>query len=224
MRQPQGDEGFTLLELLIATILGGFLLAAVSGALAYTGRARARIDRSEAAFRDIDAAKQMISRILANAQPVLNGTAYADRTVDFDGSADEVRFIGRLPDAVADDQIVRQELFLEGSGSLKSLWLSWSLALPPAQADAVQPLYRMKIVDKVRSLHFAFFGRDQPQHRPAWRDAWTGLSTLPLLVRVEIGSGGPGKAPAAVFFVAPVVSATPGCRFNPENVACRRVQ
>ncbi len=224
MRQPQGDEGFTLLELLIATILGGFLLAAVGGALAYTGKARARIDRAEADFHDIDAAKQMISRILANAQPVLNGPAYADRTVDFEGSADEVRFIGRLPDAVADDQIARQELSLEGSEPSRSLWLSWSLALPPARTDAVQPLYRMKIVDKVRSLQFTFFGRDQPQHTPAWRDSWIGLSTLPLLVRIEFAPDNPGKVPPTVFFVSPVVSATPGCRFNPENVACRRVQ
>ena len=224
MPQQQGDEGYTLLELLVATVLGGFLLVAVSGALAYTGRARAHVDRSEAGFRDLDAARQMISRILGNAQPVLNGASYADRRIDFDGSADDVRLIGRLPEAIAEDQVAREELHLEGAGPSKDLWLFWSVALPPAQADAAQPPHLMRIANGVRSLRFAFFGSDRPLHKPIWRDSWMGLPALPLLVRVEIVPSNPRKVSPTVFFVAPMVSATPGCRFSSENVACRRVQ
>lgn len=224
MRQAHQDGGYTLLELLIATILSGFLLIAVTDALRYIGLAKAHIDRSEADFRDIDAAKKMISQILANAQPVLKGAAYADRTLDFDGSVDRVQLIGLLPDAIADDQIAREDLSLVENGPSKGLWLSWSLTLPSAQDDTTQPIYRMKIADKVRSLRFAFFGSDTPLHSPIWRSSWTALSSLPLLVKVEIKRVDTKETAPLAFFVAPQVFATPGCRFDSENVACRRVQ
>lgn len=218
------DDGYTLLELLVATVLGGFLLIAVSGALTYTGSSRAHSDRVEARSRDTDAAIQMVARILGNAQPVLNSPSYADRRIEFDGSTEAVQFVGRLPNMVGEDQTAKEELSLLGTGPARDLCLSWSSTLPSAQVDAIQPSHHLKIIGEIRSLRFGFYGADRPLHKPVWRSSWTGLTSLPLLVSVEIDEARAGTVRPTLFFVAPKVSATPACRFDPENVSCRRVQ
>jgi general secretion pathway protein J len=172
--------GFTLLEILVALVVLGFLVVGltrgVRTGLALWSAQSHRI--GEAA--DLDAAERTLRNLLSGIPTSLSGDT-GSGTATFDGSASRLVFVGNLPTGLGTTQLANIVIALEG----RRLMLSWtphrhevSSAPPPKPVEA-------ELVGGVKRLELAYWGAASPDQPAAWQQQWRGPQ-LPGLIRVRV--------------------------------------
>jgi general secretion pathway protein J len=185
------DQGFTLLELLVAITLLGLLMAALFGAL----RLGARVWETGEARLDASARVQLVQDFLrqrlAEALPLEAVVRSEDAVPEpvFEGGIDAVRFANVLPEHLGAG-LYLMELALaedgdgEGGRNLVLRWQPLDLGAPGA-APTAEPQERV-LLDRIEALELAYFGSLEPRLPPEWWPQWQGRDVLPGLVRVQI--------------------------------------
>ena len=93
--------GFTLLEVLVALALLGFILVALAGGVRFGVRAWQAEERRGAGAAELEAVHGLLRRMVATAQPLpLAGLGPPGTTLFFDGRPNEMSFVSDLPDAI----------------------------------------------------------------------------------------------------------------------------
>ena len=179
--------GFTLLELLVALSVFGFLLIALNhGVQTGLGIWNAQSRRVNETW-DLDATARLFRTILtqiptsptASINPGSPGVAIA-----FAGKAERLSFVGKLPTGLGSDTPADITLQLLN----KRLVIDWrphrhELAGSPPRPNVTE------ILRGVDRLEFAYWGLPSPTATsPTWLAAWDGPS-LPGLVRIRLGFG-----------------------------------
>lgn len=177
--------GFTLLELLVALSVLGFLLIALNHGVQTGLRVWDAQSRHMNKTWDLDATARLFRTVLtqiptsptASINPGSPGVAIA-----FAGRGDELTFVGQLPTAFGTDAPAVITLQLLG----KRLVVNWQphrheLAGVPPHATVSE------ILRGVDRLEFAYWGLPSPMaSSPTWLKAWDGPS-LPDLIRISLG-------------------------------------
>lgn len=179
--------GFTLLELLVALTIFGFLLVALNhgvqtGLTIWNVQSR-QVNRTW----DLDASARLLRTLLTQIQtsPVASINPGSPAVaISFAGKADELSFVGGLPTGFGTDASASITLRLEGT-RLVAAWQphrhELTASSPPSTVNEI-----LRSVDR---LEFAYWGLPTPTAlSPTWLAAWDGPS-LPDLVRVRIGFG-----------------------------------
>jgi hypothetical protein len=83
---------------------------------------------------------------------------------------------------------------------------------------------RVKLLDRVRAIHFDYFGPAEAGGPAAWQQSWAGRSRLPDLIRVRLERDGPSMPEWPELWVEPKASMTTGCLYDPVNGDCRRIR
>lgn len=170
-------NGFTLLEILVALVVLGFLLAGLSQGVRFGLQAWSVQTRRVGQQADMDAVDRTLRRLLAQADPGEAGQPPA-----FAGTAHTLAFNAMLP-VTADSSGVREadiglgvdaghRLVLRISAHPHAEWLG-----PPTAARVVV------LLDQVDHIDLSYFrGGDRS---PGWAGLWAD-QTLPALVRLRI--------------------------------------
>lgn len=186
-----GEQGFTLLELLLAVVLLVTLMAMLAGGV---GLVSHRVDRSSATLDragTVALVQKYLRGALGAAVPVAlvtdanTGTA----TVDFDGSVTDLAFVGPAPASVPLGGLMKLDLrFAAGEqGRPGALVLDWQpyngSAGDPGAGDAnrgTRPL-----LTGIRNAAFAYYDPGAADRPAGWLDDWHGQAALPGLVRLS---------------------------------------
>jgi len=102
------EEGFTLLELLIAVTILSLILAALSGGLHFAGTAWRKQEEQISRQGDINAVQSVLRQMLASGR-------------QFEGAPQDLKFVGRMPAALERGGLYDIELSWSGG----ALILSW---------------------------------------------------------------------------------------------------
>jgi len=189
--QPEGQAGFTLLELLVAiTLLALVATMAFSGFRLGT-RAWEVADEYE---HEVYLVQQMLrERISAAYFPSeLNVGAFDQGEALFEGGPDHVSFIAPLPDLFGVAGLYRVTVEVTGSGDDRTLVMSWRLWRPEGEARTRETVdaddgNRRVLLDGIEDATFAFFGPGEEfGARSSWQDEWQARMDLPFLVRIEL--------------------------------------
>ena len=218
------DMGYTLIELLVATVLGGFLVMGIAETLRFTGRADAVLHRVVSDAQSERAASAVITRLIGTMVPVFSSGGLSDRVISFAGEPNEIRFVGRLPEAIGSDELANERLGVVDSPANRHLELSWALNLPTAQQGGDPIISTSDLLDHVEALRFRYFGADGGGLEPTWHDRWVGRSSLPGLVEVEFRVDSGRGQTLHTLFIKTLLTASPECRYDPEGYACRHVR
>jgi general secretion pathway protein J len=219
-----GEAGFTLIEILVVVGLLGLLTLLVAGGLGFAVRARARVYAQDTAFVDLSGVETVFHGAVSNAYPAFASPVLTDTTIAFQGTESELTLIAPLPAAIEPGVLAVERFFLAGDASGGALFMSWRLDLPASQSGETSAENRVELLDRVRSIQFAYFGSPEPDQAPRWLSQWSGIDHLPELVRLHIERSGRTTAGWPDLLAAPRVTVNTACIYDPTNIGCRRVQ
>jgi general secretion pathway protein J len=165
-------NGFTLLEILVALLVFGLLLAGLTQGIHYGLHAWQSQVRSADSRNDLDAADRALRHMIEAMDPG-DGIDPAPITA----TRDRLEFISALPNGAGTTRHVQASLFVDPSHRLVVRWRPYFHAQPlgPAPAPSVTEL-----LPGVSSLELAFW-----QPAGGWITTWH-YPDLPALVRIRI--------------------------------------
>jgi general secretion pathway protein J len=180
----RGEEGFTLIEVLVSLVLLALVLALLSGVVGFargTWDATARLDR-EAGY---DVAGGFLRARLGEAVPLFEPAAGGAMRVAFQGSSDSLSFVAASPNGPQGAGLYR---FMLERGSAINTTRTLLVRLAPYQPKASGPgtLEDHVLAENVDAVAFRYFGRKDRRAEPTWQDTWTRTDALPDLVEMTI--------------------------------------
>lgn len=203
-------SGFTLLELLIAITILGFLASILFGGLQFGTRVWKVGDRALENFSEVQTAYELMRRSLTRAVPlpVANATfdPASDEILIFEGRPEGIRFLGPAPAAAMPGSLYQFTLATEGEAEGKRLVLSLQPMHAFVSSTASQQTFRVVLLDGISDARFAYFGETPESGTPVWLSEWEDGLGLPLLISVQVQfkPGDPRVWPQLI--VAPILS------------------
>jgi general secretion pathway protein J len=181
-RDRSGEQGLTMIELLLSlailVVLMGFLSAGLS-----MGRRAFDADRVSAIGSETDAAIQVVSSLIGSALPEPANVGDQASNVEFDGRQETMLFVG-----LSEGRSLRggpHKISLRRNGG--DLVVDVIAPAVGAKTDALEPLPPGVVVLRgVREIRFGYFGRINPSAVPGWRTDWFRSEHLPDLVSIRI--------------------------------------
>jgi general secretion pathway protein J len=183
-RRPLGRRsGFTLLEMLVALVVLGFLVIGltqgVRASLALWQAQRHRLMETA----DLDAMARMLRVLLTRMLPLPTGesASSSNRVAVTKGSADRFAFVGDLPTGFGTTRRVDITLGL----SHQSLVLFWTPHRHEHRTGPPQTLTETELVQGVERFELAYWGALAPGQPAAWQAQWDNPEP-PDLIRLRL--------------------------------------
>lgn len=181
-----GEQGFTLLEVIVALMLLGLVLGLVgSGARLLRGTGDRLADRS-AMLGDLTLLTTILQERLGDAVSLEFGEA-GSRFASFDGTADRARFVTVAPDVAAGEPLVAMEIGAAQEGGV-GLVLAALVATDRsfARLEGTATTAPRRFLADAAAVRLGYFGRKGSAARAEWHESWQGQPRLPRAVRLEI--------------------------------------
>ncbi|AKU50955.1 type II secretion system protein J [Xanthomonas arboricola] len=194
------SAGFTLIEVLLATMLlvGGLALAfaTLRSASAVSQRGEAIAQRSER----VRAVEEFLRRRLAAALPIAMGIdPQSQQPMLFIGEPQRLRFAADVPDYLGRGGPYLHDLSVAGDGEQRTLRIALTMLQSGKSIEEGTTLPPETLAENVQQVSFRYRGMDPQSGRlSAWLPQWEWHDRLPLLVRIEIRSGGAAWPPLVV--------------------------
>lgn len=189
------NRGFTLIEVLLATVL---LAAGLALAFATLRAATATVQRGEdLAQRSerVRAVEGFLRRRLTSALPMKFGTDNSTATaLRFVGEPKRMRFVADIPDYLGRGGPYLHDI-ASGDGGLTILF---GMVQGGQIVEERTPRAREPLVPDLRSVRFRYRGLNDDSSLGEWKEDWPTPDRLPLQVSIEIESDSIGKWPPLV--------------------------
>ena len=161
--------GFTLLEMLVALVILGFLMAGLTGGVRLGVSAWDRQARAVAGHAELDAVDRALRRLVEAADP-----GDRDHPAGVAGDGSHLLLTTILPQAVG-GQEGETAVVVEN----RRLLLRWRPRTPGARAGPPTPPQEAELLRDVSGVRFAYLGPG------GWQDVWDSADP-PSFVRVRI--------------------------------------
>jgi hypothetical protein len=194
----KGEAGATLVELLVGLSLLALMAALLAGGL-HTGLLVWESGGRRQAFQQrLERTDGFLRQILAEAElaRVPGAGAPPDATAGFAGEAGRLGFLAPLPYQLGLDGRYAFELSQQADAGGGKLIVAWHR--PSGQGGRGQTV----LLEDVRALRVAYFGRRPGEARAAWHEAWSGQLGLPILVRIDLDLDSKQRPERATFYYA----------------------
>jgi general secretion pathway protein J len=194
MRRPA--RGFTLIEVLLATVL---LAAGLALAFATLRAATATAQRGEALAQHSEhmrAVEGFLRRRLASALPMSFAVdASSGTALRFVGEPQRIRFVAEVPDYLGRGGPYLHEV---SANSASGLTIAFAMIQAGQVIEERAPRAPEKLVADLQSLRLRYRGINDDGSLSEWQDNWTTPERLPLQVSIEIQSASIGRWPPLV--------------------------
>lgn len=201
------QAGFTLLEVLVAMALLGFLSTMLFGGVQLATRIMDASRRHSDAAATVPAAYDFLRTQIAQTLPIVRENLAPDqRAIDFDGGSESLRIVtlapSHLPPAAMGDSTY-QSLLLQrdathNPNSVVIAWQPYWRGGGNVQQTAVR---HSVLFEAITAMEISYFGTpDGGQTTAAWHREWKNRPNLPTLVRIRLGRD--GKEPLPDLIVA----------------------
>ena len=212
VRDPAGEAGLTLVEMLVVLAVLGLMVGLLTGGLRSAAQGWRGIVRHDAEGEELRTARDLVRRALSQAYPAATGDA-AHRSVRFEGGPASMEFLAPLPQRFGAEDIARHALGFPGDGTLR---MSWRIDRRPGVADvAAVPGGAEEVLDGIVNGSFSYFGPAGRDEEPRWWSTWKERPWLPSLARIRFRRGGRTEE----LVVAPLVTAA-FCLPSSLDAAC----
>ena len=206
------DNGFTLLETLVAITLLAFLSVALVAGMRFGTRIWDKAETADLDGNAVRAAEKRVAENLARIYPKLLVVNATDSTIDFTGGPQRMEFLSTADRP--DGQMTRVAL----SAANDDQGLAMELDARPelARSGGTQEV----LLRHLRSIDFAYFGASGDEKTPAWHTSWQHEKTLPLLVRIRAATPH-ANVTWSEMVVRPKIAADISCIYDAITKICK---
>ncbi|MEZ5599862.1 MAG: prepilin-type N-terminal cleavage/methylation domain-containing protein [Candidatus Competibacteraceae bacterium] len=177
------QQGFSLLELVVAITLMGLVLVVLYGGLRLGLNGWDSGERRAEASNRLRSAQEFLRRQLAQSMTVYEtNDDRRERFVVFAGRSEGIEFVAPMPARLGQGGLYRMWIEM-ADGQLRLRQRPYLPGDPAAGEERVNVL-----LEGVSAMEWAYFGpeRDNDQESPRWHADWTSTERRPLLVRLNL--------------------------------------
>ncbi|BBJ23820.1 prepilin-type N-terminal cleavage/methylation domain-containing protein [Candidatus Nitrotoga sp. AM1P] len=213
--------GFTLLELLIAMSLLGFILALLFGGMRLGARSWDAGEMRAENSTHLALLQGFLRRELSQVTP-FHWKKKADMNLAFVGQPDSLKLVAPIAVRLGPGGLFLISLELVQDKDIGQLVMR--RVIPDADSvdfTALENAEKIVLADHVEELSFAYFGAETKDAEPQWRDQWGNRDTqqrLPYLIRVRVKFSNGRVWPDLV--VAPLIGSDTGCMWDSATNRC----
>lgn len=236
LRHENGEAGFTLLELLIATTVVAFLSLLLFGGLQFGTRVWEKSETSTTEANRVRAAQLALSEEIKNIYPFFAGDTDAAKHVDFSGEDKRMTFFAPSQSVPGGMDLVTVQA-LPGKNGI-TVVVARKVELEGATATTSH----YTLISGLKWFQISYFGSPSPEGSttqshvtnkaglgagaaaaaaaaPQWTSVWQGQMRLPLLIRVRAAPARKSAWPDLV--VAPQIEVDESCTLDQTSNYCQ---
>lgn len=200
------QAGFTLLEVLVAMALLGFLSTMLLGGVQLATRIMESSRRHSDAATTLPAAYDFLRTQIAQALPIARENLPPGQpVVDFEGTPTSLRIVtlapSHLPPAAMADTAY-QSLLLERDSSVSpnSVVIAWQPYWQGKRNVQQAAARRSVLFEAITAMEISYFGSPDGGQLATWHREWKNRTNLPRLVQIRLSRE--GKEPLPDLIVA----------------------
>jgi general secretion pathway protein J len=185
------QDGFTLLEILVAMTLLGLVMVMIFGGLRLGARVwEAGDERAEARAR-IEIVQRFLRTYVSQAHPLMQVDQDTNKKVAFAGHGDGVEFATLMPPHLSAGGFnhVAVSTADDGAGTGRNLVVRFALLQRDDDNNAVlagaEDAEPTVLLDGIAAAAFSYYGAQKKDEEPEWHERWEG-ELLPQLVRLRV--------------------------------------
>lgn len=213
--------GFTLLELLIAMALLGFILALLFGGMRLGARSWDAGELRAENTTHLALLQGFLRRTLSQTVPY-RWKKKPDADMAFIGEPDRVKLVAPIAVRLGPGglYLLSLELARDNDGSQ----LVMKRIIPDSESadfTALDDAEKVVLAEHVEALDFAYYGAETREAEPQWQDRWENRDTpqrLPYLIRMRVKFSDGRVWPDLV--VAPLIGPNTGCVWDSSTSRC----
>lgn len=183
----RGQAGFSLVEVLLATVL---LAAGLALAFTTVRAAGASVQRGELRAAEADRMRSVaafLRRGIGGARPVAFGTdPQTGARMLFDGEPQRMRFVADLPAYLGYGSAYLHELHVERVDGSEQLLAQLAVVLAGSPAVQADPQPPELLAGGLREVRFRYRGLDRDGRLAPWQERWQQHQGLPVQVEVQV--------------------------------------
>lgn len=211
------EDGFTLIEALIAVSLLSLLSVLVAGVLRFGISAWQGNQTIAQHIDEIQYAQNFLRRALTNAHPYFVVVPGGKGYVEFNGATRSMAWLSDPPASL--DRAGRLWLKIELEPQVQGSDLVVSTRTELAATTSTPANTVRSLISELDSADFSYFGLKQQNERARWHKEWTKQTSLPELIRIELKSAdGRDWAP---IFIRPRINIDISCLYDMLTGRCR---
>jgi general secretion pathway protein J len=178
----RGEQGLTLIELLLSLAILAILTGFLAGGLSVARQAFGA-DRASEIGSETSAAIQTVAALVGAALPVRFDGAGPKAGIGFEGRGEAISFVG-----LSEGRSLRggpHRIVLRRSG--RDIVADFAPFNQARSKDTPEPAAtRVVVLSGVREIRIGYFGAVDTRTKPSWRTDWVRAERLPDLVSIRI--------------------------------------
>ncbi len=182
------EQGFTLVELLIAITLLGLISVVTYGSIWTANRSLHAVEQRVELNDEMRVTQEFIRQSLSQARGVM-AVKKGRMEVVFRGDAESLSFVAPAPLQRGNaGGLYHYRFELKGGGQdTYSLALSYAQFLAGLEYEEMLPVQgESLLLEQVNELTFSYYGSDEPGAEEEWLAEWLRSDMLPQLVRLKL--------------------------------------
>jgi general secretion pathway protein J len=214
-----GEDGFTIVEALVAITLFSLLSLLVISALRFGTSAWYRSYDISAEIDETVQVQALLRRLIEGASPKFVPLPAGKGYVDFGGNSHSLDFISDPPRSL--DNAGR--LIMSLAADTQNGRHDFTIATRPEIGSSTigSAVTRRVLLQGVESVSFSYFGAKRRGGGAQWHSDWTKETTLPALVRVDVKLASTKTVSWPEMIIAPRIDVDVSCIYDTLTRGCR---
>lgn len=189
-RMTLNQQGFTLIEVLIAMTLLSIMVVLLFGSLKICAESWDRGESKMSQVNEIGVVYSFFQRQLTTAIPIWDDFSVADeKTFSFHGDEHSMQFVGEFPASASRGGLQRFSIDLDDEKSGRQI-VDTQINVTvkpflPVLDDKGLAKEQVTLIKHVKALAFSYFGIDDTSEL-SWQTTWLERDSLPQMVKIHI--------------------------------------